>query len=361
MTTAEVTRLLGIELTAGQIAEILTRLEFTCQVKAESVLAKTPPHRLDIGTGVVGKADLLEEVARIYGYDNIPPRRLPSELPKPFPTPVLDLENQTRQLLVRMGLQEVINYRLTTPEREARLYQAVDVPEREYVWIKNPLSPERAAMRRSLLASVLDILEKNVRLRDRLALFEVGPEFYPRPGEALPEERQKVVVALTGLREIKSWDSPDHTLMDYFDLKGILEGLLDGLHVKNFSFTPGDHPSFHPGKCATVQVDGVLLGTLGELHPKVKESYDFLNAPVLAAELDLTGLLEKSALRFETHPVPIFPPTLEDIAVVVEEGTPAAEVEAVIRQGRRPHAGGCAPVRHLPWRANRRGQEKPGL
>ncbi len=338
LTPADVRRLLGIELSAAEIAAILTRLEFTCRVEGDTVLAKTPPHRLDIGEGVVGKADLLEEVARIYGYAKIPARRMPDELPQVHSNPVLDTENRVRDVLVRLGLQEVVNYRLTTPEREARLDAAAgEAPAREYIWIKNPLTPERAAMRRSLLASVLDLLEKNVRLRDRLALFEIGPVFWPRQGEPLPEERQFVAMAVTGLRRPPAWDTSQSASLDYFDLKGIVEELLQVVHIPDATFTPGDHPAFHPGKCARVSVGEVTLGYFGELHPQVKESYSFLNPPVLAGEFDLAAIQALSARRYETSAVPTFPPTLEDIAVVVPETLPAADVEAIIRQ-----AGGRA-------------------
>ena len=331
LTEDDVQRILGVRLPADEIADLLGRLDFTCSVHGQSVTAQTPPTRLDIGTGVVGKADLIEEVARLYGYDRLPITRLPDEMPAAHNRPALALEARARDALVRLGLQEVVNYRLTSPEREARL-SGKTLPPEAYIVLKNPLTPERSVMRRSLLASLLDALEKNARLAGRLAFFEVGPVFWPREGAALPDEPQKLALALTGLRLPPAWDRKDDARLDFFDLKAAVEGLLDELHIRGAAFVPAADERFHPGKCAAVQAEGLTLGVLGELHPQVKARYDFLAAPVLAAEFDLAALLAASASRYESAPVPVFPPVLEDLALVVDETVPAEHVAALIRQ-----------------------------
>lgn len=302
-------------------------------MEGERVYSITPPHRLDIGTGVIGKADLLEEIARMYGYEKIPVRRFPDDLPAPSTNAALEMEGRIRQLLARLGLQEVINYRMTSPEREARLAAASpEKPEWRYIEIKNPLSPERSVMRRSLLNSVLETLEKNARLSDRLAMFEVGPIFIPVENAALPQEPQRLAMAVTGLRRNPAWDQKDSPELDFYDLKGILEGMLAGLHIQNVTYQPAEHPVFHPGKSARMMVGKVTLGVFGELHPLVKKQYDFLAPAVLAAEFDLAALISQVETSYDTAAVPVFPPTLEDIAVVVDESVPAGEVEALIRQ-----------------------------
>src|SRR5690349_16489731 len=121
VTAKDVKRLLGIDLTAEQIVELLRRLEFTCNVKSEAVEVKAPPHRLDIGEGIVGMADVLEEVARIYGYDNIPETRMADALPPQIGNPVHEWEEDVSDILTTLGLQEIVSYRLTSPERESRL------------------------------------------------------------------------------------------------------------------------------------------------------------------------------------------------------------------------------------------------
>ncbi len=330
----EVRRLLGIDLKAEEIAGLLSRLEFTCRVEGQTVHAATPPHRLDIGQGVTGAADLVEEIARIYGYDRIPATRLEDSLPLPRTDLALEFETKLRTALVRHGLQEVVTYRLTAPEDEARLRPpGSQSEEAEYLRLLNPLSPERSAMRRSLLASVLASLEKNARLRDRLAFFEIGPVFLLREGQTLPDEQNRLAIAMTGLRLTPAWDRQETALMDFYDLKGILEGIIEDLHIGPAVFQPAEHPSFHPGKCAEVSAGGQVLGVFGELHPLVKQNYDFLAPPVLAAEFELSAMLAQYTRYFSAESVPIFPPVLEDIAVIVDESVPAAEVEAAIRQG----------------------------
>ncbi|MCC6569449.1 MAG: phenylalanine--tRNA ligase subunit beta, partial [Anaerolineales bacterium] len=144
VTAKDVKRLIGLDLTAKQIAELLTRLEFECKVEKDSVKAKTPPHRLDIGEGAIGLADVLEEVARVYGYDRIPETRMSDSLPPQVGNPRHEWEEHARDILTSLGVQEVVSYRMTSPERESRL-ASFD----EYVTLANPIAPERRVMRRS--------------------------------------------------------------------------------------------------------------------------------------------------------------------------------------------------------------------
>jgi phenylalanyl-tRNA synthetase beta chain len=137
---------------------------------------------------------------------------------------------------------------------------------------------------------------------------------------------------MTGQRFLPAWDQKPSGEMDFFDLKGIIESMLAALHIENVTYTAGEHATFHPGKCANVWSGDVLLGTFGEIHPLVKEQYELEKAPVLAAELDVEALLKAMPLRYETVPVPVYPPVLEDLAVVVDEATPAAAVLDVIRK-----------------------------
>lgn len=333
VTETEVRQKLGVLIPADEIAAILTRLDFACRVNGVEVTAKTPPHRLDIGTGVIGKADLIEEIARIYSYNNIPETNLSDELPNQRNNLKLDLEERIKDSLVNLGLQEVITYRLTSPERELRVFPKDELRKSpSYVRLLNPSAPERSVMRRSLLASVLEIVEKNIRLRDRLAFFEIGPVFIPLDSDKLPQESDFLSIAISGTRFQASWDLPAAGQLDFYDLKGVIEALLTDLHVENAKFEPVQHDSFHPGKTAGIVVNDTVVGVFGELHPRVKENYDFLDAPVLAAEINMAVLIANVPFSFVINPVPVFPPVLEDIAVIVEEELPADRVEALIRQ-----------------------------
>ncbi len=338
ITPADVQRWLGIDLLPEEIVAILEALEFECETISRPpspavIRAKTPNHRLDIGEGIIGKADLMEEIARVYGYDRIPETRLADALPPQRGNPELEIEEGLRDLLVSLGLQEVITHRLTAPEREARRLPPVTAPdEMPYFRLANPISPERAALRHSLLASLLETVERNARLRQRIALFEINPVFLQSEEGELPEEAQRLVLALTGPRALPDWGGADSTPMDFFDLKGIVAAALEGLHLPGLRYEPGNHPSFHPGKCARILSGETQLGVLGELHPQVRENYDLPVTPLLMAELSLPALISVYRPRFDVSAIPAQPPILEDIALIVDESVPAAEVEALIRQ-----------------------------
>jgi phenylalanyl-tRNA synthetase beta chain len=326
VTPQDVKRLLGIELSAQEIADLLSHIEFECKVEGEKVIAQTPPIRMDIGEGVVGLADVLEEIARLYGYDNIPETRMADELPPQVGNPVNEWEEHLRDQLVDLGLQEVVSYRMTYPEREARLGVTG-----EYVHVANPIAPEKSVLRRSLLSSVLDALERNIRLREGLELFEIGPIFETNESE-LPTEITKLAIAMSGQRDETAWDVKTSPIMDFYDIKGRIEHLLAGFRLTDVTYSPTDSvPYLHPGKAAEVKVNGQTIGVLGELHPLVKDKYEFEDAPVLAAEFDL-ATMRAAQSEYELQPVPEVPPVLEDIALILDESIPAAQVEALIRQ-----------------------------
>ncbi len=353
VTPKDVKRLLGIDLSAEEIVELLERLEFKCKIKEprienrksskktkpitnyeSPITVVAPPHRLDIGEGVVGLADVLEEIASIYGYDRIPFTTMADALPPQIGNPVHEWEEHLRDVLVALGLDEIVSYRLTNVESEARLGITGD-----YVRIANPIAPEKNVMRRSLLASVLDSLEHNIRLNEALEFFEIGPIFEPTnndpstsSGQGLPNEPRKLAIAMTGLREPSAWDVKDSPALDFFDVKGRVELLLSGLGFTDVSYSAADSVKYlHPGKAAEVKVNGQVVGVFGELHPLVKEKYNFGDLPVLVAEFDL-DVLRATPPTYAIKPVPEFPPILEDIAVIVDESVAASRVEALIRQ-----------------------------
>jgi phenylalanyl-tRNA synthetase beta chain len=338
VTPRDVKRWLGIDLTAEEIADLLTRLEFWTEVQGETVTALTPDHRLDIGEGITGKADVIEEIARIYGYDRIPETHMPDHLPPQIGNPLLEKEERVRDLLVTEGLQEIVSYRLTTPEREARrLPPEAAADDKPYARLANPISADKAVMRHSVLASVLETAERNARIRERLALFEIGPIFLAsEQPDGLPDELQRLSIVLAGPRSLPSWQGADTGQLDFYDLKGILVGLLENLHIPEVHYEPASHPSFHPGKCAKVISGERQLGVFGELHPQVRDRYDwpaaYAGTAVLAADLDMDALLALVPALYDVTPVPEFPPVLEDLALVVDENLPAERVAELIRQ-----------------------------
>jgi phenylalanyl-tRNA synthetase beta chain len=257
---------------------------------------------------------------------------LADALPPQRGNPALEREERIRDMLVSLGFQEVITYRLTSPENEARRFPPDStVNEPPYVRILNPSAPDRSVLRHSILASLLDILERNARLRDRHAIFEIGEVFFPTEEARLPREPLMLGIALTGPRNLPGWQEADTTPMDFYDLKGVLTALLEGLQIRDFYYEAGEHPSFHPGTCARVMVDGQSIGVIGEIHPQVQEQYELPDTPVLAAEFDLDAILPYIPERYDITPVPAYPPILEDLAVIVDEDLPAARVAQVIQ------------------------------
>jgi phenylalanyl-tRNA synthetase beta chain len=254
-------------------------------------------------------------------------------MPPIHPQPLAEAEEKLRDTLVRLGLQEVITYRLTEPTSEARLTppnsESVAGP---YLAVRNPLTPEHSVLRRSLLASALGIAERNSRTAARQCLFEIGPVFLPREDQALPDEPLRLAIVITGKAYASGWDRHQKAELDFFDMKGVIEGLLEELHIPDVAFKPLEGSIHHPGKCAGLSSGGAALGSFGELHPLLRERFDLGSAPVQCAEFDLDALLNLVPARFETTGVPNFPPVLEDLAVVVEESRPAGEVADLIRQ-----------------------------
>jgi phenylalanyl-tRNA synthetase beta chain len=333
----EVERLLGVRLSVHEMLKILQSLDFECELITGStqhvtIRAQTPDHRMDIGEGLVGKADLVEEIARIYGYERIPETRLSSELPPQRSNPVLEGEEMVINTLVNLGLQEVVSHRQTTPEREARrLAPGTPVEDVPYLRIINPITSDRVVMRHSVLNSLLETVERNSRIRTRMALFEAGPIFMASEAGERPDELQRLAIVLTGPRSLPGWQKADMGKMDFYDLKGVISGLMQELHI-DVHFEPGEHPTFHPGKTARILAGEQQLGIFGELHPLVQEHYDFPANPVLAAEFNLDLLISLIPGRYDTGPVPAYPPVLEDLAIVVDETIPADKVAELIRQ-----------------------------
>lgn len=326
ITVNDVKRWLGIDLTLAQIAELLSRLEFKCEVMSNEVRVTAPTHRMDIGEGVVGVADVLEEVARSYGYDNIPTTTMADALPPQVGNPVHEWEEHLRDLLVAVGLQEVVSYRMTSPEKEGRIAK-----HDEYVRLANPIAPEKSVLRRSLIASVIDSLEKNIRYSEAFSFFEIGSVFVPHKNE-LPDEPRKLAIAMTGLREATAWDVKDSPKLDFFDLKGRIELMLSGLRLTNISYTAtSSYSHLHPGKAAEVKAGDVVIGAFGELHPLVKEQYELGESPVLVAEFDLDTMRTISP-TYGIKTIPETPPIYEDIALIVDEAVAAEKIEALIRQ-----------------------------
>jgi phenylalanyl-tRNA synthetase beta chain len=206
--------------------------------------------------------------------------------------------------------------------------------------LKNPISSERVVMRQSVLASVLEIAESNLRHTDDVRLFEIGFVYIPRRAgsvsDGLPQEPRRLAIVTTGNRGQEFWEgggTKEKQPLDFFELKGLIEAIAEDLHLSNITYQPAKAAYLHPGKSATLLVGGIAMGSFGQLHPKVAQGYGLGERAVLVAEFDLEALQAVTPSRFSYAPVPRFPAALRDIAIVVEEAVPAERIESEIRTG----------------------------
>jgi len=330
LTAAEVERILGVDLEVGQIVNILESLEFDCRVEHGVIRAGVPYHRLDVSV----PADLIEEVARVWGYDRLPTTLMPDELPPQQRDYSLEGEELVRDILVGCGLAEVITYSLGNLESYGKVESGGPAPDPEdYVRIANPLTSEREFMRRSLMSSLLEAMRDNLRYRERVALFEIGRVYLPRAGEELPEEPRRLCVAMTGQQDERSWLTEGRYRIGFYDLKGVVETLLDRLGLVDMSFTPTEHPTFQAGAAANLLLGGAQIGVFGEVDPVVRESFDLPAQPVCLLELDLEELLARVEPIRHLQPIPRFPSVSQDLSIIVDEGVSAQQVEESIRRG----------------------------
>ncbi len=331
-------RILGIEIPDDEIIRILESLEFQVEPatdKIGSISIRVPSHRRDVTRSI----DLVEEVGRIWGYDRFPRTVMRDELPPQRVNRRLEGAEKVRDLLTGCGLDEVITYSLVNLEDEAKLTPGGAPPDPEdYLHVMNPLSAEVDTLRQTLLPSLLHTVRQNLRFLDRVSIFEVGQVFLPKEDQSrpqiLPEEPRRLGIVMTGPREERSWlEGQDRSTVDFYDLKGVVETLLARLGLDG-SFQRHKHPTFHPGRCAEVSVNGEAVGVMGELHPLVCEAFGLPEQPVCALELDLDALLAPWGRAQEMAPISAHPPVYEDLAIVVSEDIPAVRVrDLILRTG----------------------------
>jgi phenylalanyl-tRNA synthetase beta chain len=323
---SQAAHVLGVDVSGETAQEILTSLQFAVQKAGDNLQVTVPTHRVDVSMEV----DLIEEVARMYGYN-----RVPETLPFGRSTRGLRTQEQafttrTRSIMAESGLYEVMTYSFVHPRIFNLMNLPPDSPLRNALKIQNPLSEEHSVMRTMLLPCLMDVLVRNYnrRVQDG-AFFEIGRVFIPRGADIQPEERTVLSAASMG-RASGNWNMAPGEL-DYYYLKGVLENLFCGLRTSPVTFTPeAADPIFHPGRTAVLEADGVRLGIVGELHPVVLENYE-LPVKVTALELDLDKLMELSGRPAVFKNLPKFPGIERDMAILVRKDIPAASIFETIR------------------------------
>ncbi len=326
-----VERLLGINITVEQIKKILNALEF--KVSGKKILKIiVPSHRMDIRI----PADLVEEIVRVYGFENLTPTLIKDELPSQRGNQNLEGIERLRDILVSSGMDEIITYSIMDPTEEADLQLEKHADLDAFVPIKNPLSQERSHLRRSLLPGALITARTNLRFLDRVNTFEVGSVFHPQKGNILPNEPQRLSLLMSGVRYTNSWLNQDKGNYDFFDLKGVLEHFFKSLHLDDVDWEKSRELPCHPGRCANILVNGSVLGFAGELHPKIRGTFNLPEQPVCIAELDLDLIIKFGIENFQMKSISNYTPIFEDLAIVVDAGVPVEKITPVILKTGNP-------------------------
>lgn len=315
--------LLGTQLKSSEVKELLLRLGMELNPISQDLFMVQPPsYRSDL----VREADIIEEVARLWGYQNIPEALPPLNQIEPSMNEMQKFREKARDTACALGYSEIITYSFADP-KDIKMFSNI-----EPLLLANPLAPELSAMKTLLIPGLITTLAYNQR-RDNydLKLFELRRIFIPKKEGELPEERDRLALLIQGRHFLRSWAEPDRTA-DFFDIKGHVETILEVLNVNFVKFKLEGPDFLHPAQKATIYSSDKELGFLGKLHPEIEEHYE-LRGPVFVAELDLLSLFEVSTKSKVYRPFPRrFPPALRDIAVVVDEDICAADVEKVIRE-----------------------------
>lgn len=320
---SHINKVLGTELTVEQIQAIFDRLGFETTVAADELTVYVPTRRWDIAI----EADLVEEVARIYGYDNLP-TTLPAGQTTPGSyTPAQKLIRQARQTLEATGLDQAISYGLTTEEKAKRFALEEALPTN----LDFPMSSEHTTVRMNLISGLLDDLAYNAaRKVNDVALYEQGRVFFRDEGQTRPREVEHIAGAVTGLVSDANWNTAKQEV-DFFYLKGIVANLLHELGVANESYQAVAMPDMHPGRTAAIYAGETYLGFIGEVHPNTAKEYK-LKQRVYVFELDLQKVIELPKEAKLYTPVSKYPSITRDIALAVSTDVTNQQIEDCIRK-----------------------------
>lgn len=310
-----INKLLGVNVPMDQFINILESLEFKCNLVSSEVLElEVPTFRLDI----TEDADILEEIARIYGYDNIPSASLEGNATAGVKTEKQKFIDNVKSNSIACGLNEILTYSFVSPRGVDKINLPDNDEKRNFVKIMNPLGEETSVMRTTLIPNMLDVISTNISHKvEEVSAFECGNTFIPQEG--LPIETKKYCVGMYG-KEV-----------DFFVLKGVIESVLNNVGLKGYEIEPETtNLTFHPGRCAKIVYNNIYIGTFGELHPNVIENYN-LGQRVYVAEINIDTVFENLNLTKSYNPLPKYPSTSRDIALIVKDEVFVKQIEDIIK------------------------------
>lgn len=304
---------LGIDISKEEMADYLRPLEI--KVDMDKMELTPPSFRPDLEA----EADIAEEVARFYGYNNIPNTLISGESTKGFYSPKQIFKKNLANLLTAQGMNEIFSFTFTTPAVFDKLNLPLDSPLRNTLKLRNPLGEDTSVMRTTTIGTMLDMLSYNYNHKNESAyLFEECKVFIPKNAGELPDEPEKLAIGMYKKG------------IDFFDIKGVLEAIFDGLNIKGVTFERlTDNPIFHPGRSAKLTANGNTIGVVGEIHPTVCENFE-IGLPCYVAELDILGMFNIVDTNVKYKALPKFPAAERDIAVLVDRVTAVGELEATM-------------------------------
>ena len=310
----KINALLGTDVETEEMIRILKSVDF----KVDGDQVTVPSYRAD----VLRMADLAEEVARFYGYNNIPCTLMKGQTTLGGYSPAQQLERRLGELCRSFGYDEIITYSFISPTYYDKIRWTADDSRRASFKILNPLGEDTSIMRTTVLPSMLEILTRNYNYRNKAAkLYEIGRIYLPGRDDGLANESKILSIGAYG------------SDMDFFTLKGMIEAILSDLRVADVRFEAcNDNPSYHPGRCATVWAKNTCLGVFGQIHPLVARNYD-VDGEFYCAELSFDNLMQAKGPDAKYTPLPKFPAVTRDIAVVCDEAVTVGTLSDCIRRG----------------------------
>ena len=306
----KINRLLGTDISEADMVSYLNRLE----ISVEGRTIHVPSFRPDLNL----MADIAEEVGRLYGYNEIPTTAFKNSTQGGY-TPMMLLENKAGALCRSLGYSEIITYSFVSPNIFDQIRLPADSVLRNAMRIQNPLGEDTSIMRTIALPSLMDILSRNYAYHNKnVKLYELAKIYLPTEGQVLPQEPKMLMLGTYG----------EGT--SFFTLKGQLEAVLQGLRIKKASYSAvSNNPSFHPGRCANVSIDGVEVGVIGQVHPLVCQNYG-IDVEVYCAEINFDKLFQLRLPDVTYTPLPKYPGVSRDLSLICEESVTVAAVEEVI-------------------------------
>jgi len=304
---------LGTELSAGEIECVFKRLKFSVKtVGADELVIVPPSYRVDLEREI----DFIEEVARIYGYDNIPTPISVTKVMNHDQNPVTKIETLARDAFTSFGFYEILNCNLISRKSLDKISQSALYDSKGVLEVMNPVSMEHSVVRPTLIPGILETIQRNVnRNQEDLRLFELGHAHIKADWE-FPIELLLLTYALSGKRHSESWNLKPAPV-DFYDVKGAVEELLEVVGIEDPTFKPTENELFVSGCTAEVLLEGERMGIIGEVHPQVLKEFD-IDLQVFLGELDMAQIPEKTGNMRDFEPIPVFPSTTRDIAIILD-------------------------------------------